>query len=152
MNTRNWRETAELIGIFAVVASLIALIAELRQTQTAIQAATYQARAFDAIELNNLLQDSEYILPLLATTNVRNADEVAALSATDRLRLRTFFTGRRVDVDNEYYQYQMGLLDEEHLEYGIKPFVRGNAPLWRALGVDEGRPSFKTFVDSTLNE
>ena len=44
-----WKETAELIGILAIVASLIALVMELRQTQSALSAQTYQARAIDAI-------------------------------------------------------------------------------------------------------
>ena len=150
METEKWRFYAEMIGIIAVVASLIALIAELRQTQSAVQAATYQARAFDAIQLNHELQDSEYILPLLTAVNVRDPEQVSALSDIDRARLVVFFNGRRVDADNEYYQYQFGYLDEEHFEHGLKPFIRRNAPNWRALGVPEGRPSFTAFVDTVL--
>ena len=150
MKTEQWRFYAEMVGFVAVVASLLALIVELRQTQTAVSAATYQARAHDSIALNNLLQDSEIILPLLVNTDLGNPDTIAALSDLERARLRVFFTGRRVDADNEYYQYQKGFLDDEHLEFGLKPFVRRNAPNWRALGVIEGRPAFKAFVDSVL--
>ncbi len=152
MNTERWRFYAEMVGIAAVVASLMALVLELRQTQSALMAATYQARAFDAIDLNLALQDSEHVLPLLATTDVLDPDAIAALSDVERLRLNVFFTGRRVDAENEYYQYRHGFLDEEHYEYGIRPFVSRNAPRWRALGIQERRPSFKAFVDDVLAE
>lgn len=143
---------AEIVGIAAVVASLLALVVELRQTKIAVMAATYQARALDAIALNLALQESELVLPLLTKTEVLDPAQLSQLSDLERMRLVVFFTGRYVDADNEYYQYQQGFLDEEHLEYGIKTFIRGNAPRWRALGIEESRPSFRAFVDSVLAE
>ena len=152
MNTERWRFAAEMIGIAAVVASLLAVVIELRQTQKAVVAATYQTRALDAIALNTSLQDSEYIAPLLVNTDLRDPDAVAALGDVDRMRLRTFFMGRRVDADNEYYQYQQGFLDEEYFEHIMKPLVKRTAPLWRALGITEPRPSFHEFVEAMLAE
>ena len=49
VKTGTWKDIAELIGIAAIVVSLIAVVVELQQTQAAISASTYQARAFDGI-------------------------------------------------------------------------------------------------------
>ena len=45
MATTSGKDIVELVGIFALVATLIAVVVELRQTQSALLAATYQARA-----------------------------------------------------------------------------------------------------------
>ena len=52
MSIDKFRDWFELIAPVAVVGSLIAVIVELRQTQTAMQAGVYQARAFNGIEYN----------------------------------------------------------------------------------------------------
>ena len=152
MNFERMRFAAEMLGITAVVASLIAVVLELRQTQSALQAATYQARAFQAIEHNTELQDSDYMLPLLARIDMRDVDQLNALSKEDALRLRVFFTSREVDADNEHYQYEQGFLGEEHLQGRLIPHIRSNAPVWRSIGIAEKRPSFRRFVDEVLAE
>ncbi len=45
-----WKDIAEIIALFALVASLIAVVFELRQTQVALQSQAYQARAFQAYD------------------------------------------------------------------------------------------------------
>jgi hypothetical protein len=52
MNITKWKDLAELVALIAVVGSLTAVAIELRQTQGALQAQAYQARAFDGIALN----------------------------------------------------------------------------------------------------
>ena len=52
MSIEKFRDWFELIALVAVVGSLIAVVVELRQTQTAMQASVYQARAFNGIEYN----------------------------------------------------------------------------------------------------
>ncbi len=152
MNSERWRFIAEMVGIAAIVVTLIVLIFEIRQTQSALVAATYQARAIQAIEHNTALQEGERMLPLLARTNLLGPDELNSLTPEERLRLKVFFTSRRIDADNEYFQYQNGLLGEEYYENSLIRQVKKSAPVWRALDVDEGRPSFSQFVDQALAE
>ena len=52
MSVEKWREWIELVALITVVGSLVALIVELRQTQVALRAQAYQARAFDGIQWN----------------------------------------------------------------------------------------------------
>ncbi len=150
MKSTNWKDIAELIGITAIVVSLMALVLELRQTHSALVSATYQARAVQAIEHNTALQEGERMLPLLARVNLSDADEVNSLTPEEKLRLRVFFTSREIDADNEYFQYENGYLSVDYYEYSLAPQVRREAPIWRSLGIDQARPSFKRFVDQML--
>ncbi len=143
----------ETIGIVAVVASLIAVVFELRQTQSALVASTYQARAFDAISRLQYVADTEYLLPLIVATNDgQNIDAIRNLSATDKARMFQYLALQQIDLDNEFYQFQNGFLEREFLEGLTIPFIKQWAPSWRALGIRENRPSFTVFVDGVLEE
>lgn len=145
-----WREIAELIGIAAIVASLIAVVVELRQTQTAITAATYQARAFDGMTSAREQYNGDYIAPLLAKIDIENPRFLDDLSDEELFRLRRFYLSQMIDIDNKYYQYQKGFLDEEYFEHVTKPQLPRMARTWRSLGLTEPRPSFRSFVDEQL--
>ncbi len=147
------RAYIEIVAIAAVVASLIAVVIELRQTQSALIASTYQARAIDAIAQGINLAESDYMLPLLIKTNiVENVDAISDLTATERARLEIYLRNRIIDLDNEFYQFQNGLLDREYFEGGTTNVIIYWAPRWRAMGMTERRQSFKDFVDSLLEE
>jgi len=148
-----WKETAELIGILAIVASLIALVMELRQTQSALLAETYQARAIDAISEQLAVADSEYLLPVLvATNNGADSTAVARLDPEDRMRLFNFLRARMIDWDNEHYQYQSGFMDADFFAATTRKSVQEWAPRWRAMGLEEGREEFREYVDRVLSE
>ena len=143
----------EIIGIAAIVASLIALTLELRQTQLALSATTYQARALDSIADNRYVIESNYLLPLLIKTDSgSNSDAIDELSEIDRTRLRIYLRAEMTDLDNEHYQYVNGFLDESFFEDVTVRGIRRQAPLWRAIGSTEPRREFREFVDSVLEE
>ena len=153
MTKSSWKETAELIGILAIVASLIALVMELRQTQSALSAETYQARAIDAIGELLVVADSDHLAPILTKTNSgADYEAVADLSAGDHLRLLQYLRARMIDWDNEHYQYQNGFMDADFFAATTAKNVKKWAPRWRAIGVTEGREEFREFVDQTLGE
>jgi hypothetical protein len=153
MTKPGWRETVELIGILAIVASLIALVMELRQTQSAMLSETYQARAIDAIGELLDVADSEYLAPILTKTNLgADFEAVANLSAVDHLRLYQYLRARMIDWDNEHYQYQNGFMDADFFAATTTKSVKEWAPRWRAVGLTEGREEFRMYVDHVLAE
>lgn len=152
MELKRWRFVVEMAGIVAIVASMIALAVELRQTQAALVASTYQARAFDAIDANHFVAEREHLAPLIARFDPSEPHAFDALTAEERVRLTTFFSAVRIDADNEHYQHELGFLDEEYIEFVLEPRIRRSAPVWRALGVDEPRPAFRHYVDEVLEE
>ena len=153
MKRLSLKEITEILGVIAIVMSLWAVTYELRQTQSALTASTYQARATDATTELNYIADSEFLLPILIATDYgADSEAVALLSAKDRGRLFNWLRARMIDWDNEYYQYVNGYLTEDFFQTTTKPSVKKYAPRWRALGLSESRKEFSDFVDTLLAE
>ena len=152
MKTTNWKYVAETVGIAAILVSLIIIVMELRQTQSALIASTYQSRALDAIRVEGAKADSEVLGPLLAQVDLDDPESLATLNELERFRLRSYFVSRLIDLDNEYYQYQKGFLDDEYFEFWFTDQLKRNARARRSFGLTERRPSFKQFVDELLAE
>jgi len=151
MKNTNWKGLAELIGILAIIAGLAALVIELRQTQQAMLASTYQERAIDAIGELLIVADSEYLVAVIAQTDsAEDREAVDALDPVNRERLRMFLHARMLDWDNEHYQYQQGYLDADFFNATTTRSVRVWAPRWRYMGLTEGRDEFRRYVDSVL--
>ena len=153
MKRPSLKDATELLGVIAIVMSLMAVTYELRQTQSALIASTYQARATDATVELNFIADSEFLLPILIATDY-GADTyaVASLTTEDRGRLFNWLRARMIDWDNEYYQYTKGYLTDDFFQTTTKPSVEKYASRWRALGIGESRSEFSDFVDSVLAE
>ena len=152
MKSTYWKDFAEVVGIAAIIVSLIMIVTELRQTQSALIASTYQSRALDAVRVEGAKADSEVLGPLLARVDLDDPESLAALNELERFRVRSYLLSRLIDLDNEYYQYQKGFLDDEYFEFWFKDQLKRNAGAWRSIGLTETRPSFKQFVDELLAE
>ncbi len=152
MKTTNWKDVADTVGIAAILVSLIIIVIELRQTQSALIASTYQARALDAVRVEGAKADSEVLGPLLARVDLDDPESLATLNELERFRLRSYFLSRLIDLDNEYYQYQKGFLDDEYFESMFRDQLKLDARAWRSIGLMERRPSFKQLVDELLAE
>jgi len=149
MKNRNWKEIAELVALIAVVGGLAAVVVELRQTQVALRAQAYQARAFDAIAFNwNMTQDPA--IDLLATDFESGQIDIDALEPHQKSKLVNLYYVKRTDLDNEHFQYMQGLLDEDFYKTTTVPEIKALAPYWRSLQIGEPRRAFTEEVDRIL--
>ncbi len=123
MNKTNWKDIAELIGIAAIVASLIFVGLELRQAYQIAITAEYQERVSAVIDIYNTQIESEIALSVVGQPLyeiVRSADfpdkyrhlyeaynveQLGYLSTNSLISLTNF--------DNLYFQYQSGFLSDE---------------------------------------
>ena len=139
-----WKDVAELVALVAVVASLFAVVVELRQTQVALQAQTYQARAFDAIGFwIEMAQDLEL-------ERLPPDVDIGSLTEDEFKRAQRLYTAIRIDLDNEYYQYRNGFLDSGFYLNSTVSEIKAAAPVWRKLGVVEPVVEFSAEVDRLL--
>jgi hypothetical protein len=149
--TSKWKDIVEIIALFAVVASLVAVAFELRQTQAALRAQAYQARAFQAYENHYYMAEHPEFASL--SQSVQESDfDPDELSFEERNALNRMFSAAMTDVDNEYYQYQNGFLDESFYLTTTVVDIKFYAPIWRKLGIESLRPDFKAEVDRILAE
>lgn len=149
MSLQKWKDWFEFVALLGVLASLVALVYELRQTQNSMQAETYQARAFNGIEWNFTLVSNPELLEMQA----RLDDGLPALKGMtgDEIEIaKRLMTIVRIDLDNEHFQYQSGLLDPGFYFGETIFWIKEAAPLWRELNGLEPRPEFREEVDRIL--
>jgi hypothetical protein len=102
MKSTDFRGIAELIGVAAIVASLIFVGLQLKQSQEIAIASQYQARAEATMSFFSSHMESEYLIPPargLVSDSYSENDVSAAL---------WYWTA----FDNHYFQYQSGFLSE----------------------------------------
>jgi hypothetical protein len=106
-------DIADVLALFGVIASLIYVGYQIRETRKAVRAATAQART----ELGVHLISSRFTSDV-AELLVRSLEDADSLTAVDRFRLKSFFSAHVRHSQNLYYQHKQGLLDD-HFAYGI---------------------------------
>ncbi len=145
MDSSKLNDWVQVVGIFAVVVSLVFVSLQLRQSQEIAVAAQYQARAQAAQSMYMSLQESGISL---------NAGRkpVSEMTPFERYTAENVNRWAWTQSDNLYFQYNAGFLDEESLE-GMKYRVE------RVFGVCDRRyiweemrkflrPSFVNYVES----
>ena len=140
----------EVLTLVAVVGGFVTVVQELRQTQSALDAQAYQARALETINASweTIGGDDEFLN--LAIEFRSGQKDLASLTPVEKAKLTRFFHMRRTDTDNEHYQYQKGFLDEDFYQTTTVRDIKDMAPIWRMLGVPEPRQSFSDEVDRIL--
>ena len=149
MTINKWKDIAETAALIAVVASLIVVAVELRQTQVALQAQAYQTRAFQAFDFHTSMADKPELEELLRRS-WEDDFQVESLTTEERYKLERLYYSFRIDVDNEHYQYQKGLLDRSFYLTTTVRDIKLFAPVWRDLGIRGFREEFRTEVDRIL--
>ncbi len=140
---------AELVALVAVIGSLLAVGAELRQTQTSLQSQAYQARAFNGMEWSFEILASEERRAIMKKIDAEDFDP-SSLTEYEYEIARYLLNTVRIDVDNEHYQYHNGLLDPGFYFGETEQRIIKEAPKWRAMGIGEPRPAFRAEVDRLL--
>jgi len=102
MKFSDWKGIAELIGIIAIVASLLFVGLQLKQSHEIALATQYHARAETTQNLHLAGIESNWTIPVLRS---KVSDEVSVKDTN----LWLWFW---IQMDNHYYQYQAGFLDE----------------------------------------
>ena len=108
MNKASWRDTAELVGILAIVMSLFLVAYELRQNTVASRqqaAATYAASARDL----DLFVAGNSEISAAVLKNITNQN----LSPEERFRLNNLYRSVLRNWQDTHYQYLSGTLDDE---------------------------------------
>jgi hypothetical protein len=149
MKISRWKDTAELIALVAVIGGLIAVVMELRQTQSALRAQAYQSRALDVIAAMRV-SSADPELDLLIKRVYSKDMDIESATPDEKSRISSHFYTKRTDLDNEHYQYQNGFLDPDFYRTTTEPEVKAFAPFWRALGIAEPRQQFTEEVDRIL--
>lgn len=108
MKTANWKDIAELIGIAAIVGSLIFVGLEMRQTRVIAMAAAYQARTDSELNIQQMFDDTYGMIELR-----RKFRAGEPLTATEQISLDKTHEVRFMYLENVHYQVEIGMLSDE---------------------------------------
>jgi len=151
----------ELLGAIGVIVTLIYLAVQIRQNTESMNenrklalAQTYQMRA-DALQ-GMLVQAacSPNLGPLIVKlTSLGYPTDLSSLRKISPQELGIFKQwqiAQQTHWDNMFYQYQQGYIDPEYYENEFRVRVQRLAPVWRALGILGGRPSFRREIEAIV--
>ena len=140
MTSRNWKDTAELVGIAAIVVGLIFVYAELRQTSTIARVEMSNEANQIFAELDEQERDQAF-----ANILVKAEASPAELTQIERIQLNAYYRRVLHAYSRENYYYRQGIFAE-----WVSP-IRRTAP--RYFGSGYGRAWWdarKTyFISST---
>lgn len=132
MTTEKIRSWLEIIGIFSVVASLIFVGLEMRQSQKIALSAAYQARADSSMAIRMAAIESEALQS--AWAKFRSGHGFDKLSPEERSAVESLMAGNMIYLENMHYQYINGFISKEHWQTNraeLTGLLRQDAQ-WRA--------------------
>ena len=148
MKAEGVRANAELIGIFAILASLLLVEYEIRQTRLAIMGQTMIARAQLSGDADQVFRESDFLTAIYIKYQENGMD---ALTKVERDTIATDLIATKYRYDVYYYQYELGLLAEDFYKYDFLPNIAYFRPYWEAFGLlgdETTRPSFKKIIET----
>ena len=155
MKMTDWKMTAELTGIAAIVASLVFAGLQLKLSQDIAVAAQYHDRAALTVEYVNAQLESGDLVGWGSIGRIDPSPE-ESLENLGRWQLTGF--ARLIMADNHFYQYQSGFLEDEAWEAQRRSLkdnlASPSSPIRRSYETfrDFFRDSFVELCDSLIDE
>ena len=113
MALANLADLADLLAALGVIASLIYVGYQVKETRKAVRAATAQSRTDLGVQLISSRYTSD-----IADLLVKSVDDPSALTKSEHFKLKSFFSAHVRHCQNLFYQQQQGLLDD-YFSYGV---------------------------------
>ena len=156
MKSGDWKSTAELIGISAIVASLIFVGLQMRQSQEIALSQAHSARSGTVIEQIMSVANNPYYLSALAKRAAGNPDKVTPIEYQALMQVAN---GAMYSIEDAFYQHRKGFLSDEHWNASratLKWFMSGEAHIQTRESY-ERNPSvwsseFQQVVDEIIRE
>jgi hypothetical protein len=142
----------EFAGAILLFGSLVYVGIQIKQNTSATRAQIYQARTDSAQQMFLFVAGSDEVTEIMETVEYGNTELLDQLSPVQRRRYLNFMLANQLRMDNSFYQYQNGFLDEEYYDHGISNVIRTHAHIWRDLNLTAPRPSFEKEVERLIAE
>ena len=147
----------EFLGSLAVLITLIVLIYQISQNTQSIDAsrkvAMYQSRAQAAYEMTLRFAESGHLPQILEKLEEarypNDPNSLSVLNPIESRQWRSWLVSQQIQIDNQLYQYQQGLIDDEYYNNNFKSQVAALGPGWKLFAVQR-RPSFDVEIDEVL--
>ena len=149
MATLNWKDTAEFIGVLAIVASLIFVGMQMRQDRVHARS-ELGAGSFDALAT---LRMSTNNTPEFSKTYAKMLTNPQDLSIEERLQINAYLDSFKFLILRDCYLMQRGVFTECEVivrEYGEQFFGNSYAQSWWRLQKPETLTFLPDWVDPII--
>jgi hypothetical protein len=151
LNTEKLSDWLQVIGMFGVIASLVFVGFQMKQTHEIALSETYQARAAASIEMNMTVTNSPELLSGMAKIY---SNQLESMTSQEAIALEYLSGANVIMYENHHFQYESGFLPEEHWQKNIRdmkcwfelPFFRQQIETW------EFRESFTKVLEDIVSE
>lgn len=151
MNSAKLNDWMQVVGIFALVASLVFVGLQIKQAQDIAESETYLERAAISVEFSAMRASSPQFTSAMAKIYAGSTDD---LTAQEQVTLEYFFGGEMTMFENLHYQYLRGYLPEEHWQKDLAEMrcVLSLPFFSEAVKYQEFRQTFQDVIDDIVAE
>jgi len=151
IDTAKVQDWLQIIGTFGVIASLMFVGLQMRQTHDIALSTTYQNRTATAIDTNIGSINSPELL--LGVSKIY-LDRASELTMPEAVALEWYVGSVLMMIENNHLQYQAGYLSEEHWQRNLNEMrCTLSVPLFREVAEDwTFRKSFAAVVETVRQE
>ena len=139
-----------------VIVTLIYLALQIKQNTHAMEESQRMARVSAMLQRNDVMERSNFqsaLNPEILEIRLRAEEEgVDSLTRLERERLKLYELARMVRAEAQFFQWEHGYLDDIYYNEQFTFVVQRYASLWRELGLDYGRPSFKAAIEDVRSK
>jgi hypothetical protein len=152
MNSSGWKDIAELIGLGAIVLSLVLVAYELRQNTRMMRAQTRDSLTEKQMMFSDWIGTNEYA----ANVSLLGAQGKLEPGTPDHLAFRFLIHGVFREWENSFYQFEQGLFDQDEFEprkyrWTKNMRLQGYQDYW-ASGREAFSPRFRAEIDKIVSE
>lgn len=148
MKSMNWKDIAELVGIAAIVASLVFVGLQMRQDQV-IARSELGAGSFEGLALLR----QEMTGPEFATTYAKMLEQPEQLTTAEQLQVNAYLDAAKFLIIRECYLYERGIFTECEVivrQYGPYFFGNSYAQIWWRLQSTRKLAFLPVWVDDEI--
>lgn len=151
MNWQKLNDWLQVFGLLGVIASLVFVGLQMKQTQEIALAATYNERAAMTVEIASSVQGSPKLISALSKLY---SGQRGSLTAEEYTVLEYLANAELTNIENNHFQYENGFLPPEHWEKNLaviecmmsEPFFRDVGGYWDA------RVNFRKVLDEAIEK
>ena len=151
VDTSRINEWLQVVGMFGVIASLIFVGLQMKQTQQIALSGTYQARSDATVESLVAVISSPEFLSVSAKIYANKFDE---LTMQEAVAWEYFLGAEMTMFENNHQQYEMGFLSEEHWQRNVAELkCKFELPLNRQMMANWFyRESFNNVIEEIVDQ
>ena len=144
---------AQLLGILGVIASLLFVGFEIKQSRDIAMADIYQQRSAMALDIALSKYSAEQVAKAMSTVR----DDPLKTTQEDALVFSELLVANFIYYENVHFQYQLSLIGEEEWAASKRLISRGFevapcSPVWWSHTKETWRESFASEVDGLLEQ